>query len=260
MKNSGMSSGYSRSIKLSLTLLLISLSLVLGRVCDVVNLGTSFDPKAAEWADCQFFVLDNLFHTLLEGASNAVNLVMEDEQSIFHEGPVLFDDALFFTTNRLGNMSDPVWGATAPAQLDQFIEIKRLDLKLMELSTVNSAPVDILMANGMTKTADGQNILALSQGFNSTGGAIYELNRNTYEATAILDTFYGKKFNALNDIKVTSDGIIFFSDPVYGFERKLHCCLNTRGQSKRYLIFSYLQQRDSEPEIQSLEAMSIATT
>ena len=67
------------------------------------SLGTSFDPTATEWADCQFFVLDKMFRTLLEGASKAVNLVMEDEQSIFHEGPVLFDDALFFPTNRLGN-------------------------------------------------------------------------------------------------------------------------------------------------------------
>jgi hypothetical protein len=47
----------------------------------------------------------------------------------------------------------------------------------------------------MTKTPDGQNILALSQGFNSTGGAIYELDRSMYEATVILDTFYGKPFN-----------------------------------------------------------------
>ena len=147
-----MSYGYSHSIQLSPSLLVVSLSLVLGRIRDVISLGTSFDPTAGEWADCQFFfVLDELFHTLQEGASKAVNLVMEDEESIFHEGPVLFDDALFFTTNRLGNTSNPVWGSTAPAQLDQFIEIKKLDLKSMELSTVKSTPVDILMANGMTK-------------------------------------------------------------------------------------------------------------
>jgi gluconolactonase len=99
----------------------------------------------------------------------------------------------------------------------------------MEISTVQSTPVDIPMANhGMTKTPDGQNILALSQGFNSTGGAIYELDRSTYETTLILDTFYGKHFNTLNDIKVTNDGIIFFCDPVYaGFERKLHCYLGS---------------------------------
>jgi gluconolactonase len=71
----------------------------------------------------------------------------------------------------------------------------------------------------MAKTADGQNILALSQGFNDTGGIIYELNPTTFQATPILSSFYGAKFNALNDIKVTDDGIIFFSDPVYGFEQ-----------------------------------------
>jgi hypothetical protein len=71
-------------------------------------------------------VLNELFQILLEGASETVNLVMEDEESrnVFHEGPVLFDDALFFTTNRLGDTWEPVWGSTAPAELDQFIEIK----------------------------------------------------------------------------------------------------------------------------------------
>jgi sugar lactone lactonase YvrE len=203
----------------------MSPSLAVGRVCDVISLGTSFDPAASEWADCEFFVFEERFRMLLDGTNLAVNLIMEDLEPIFHEGPVLFDDALFFTTNRLGNMSDPVWGSTAPAQFDQYIEIKKLDLGSMELSTVRSTPVDIPMANGMTKTPDGQNILVLSQGFNLTGGAIYEMDRNTYEATAILDTFYGSNFNALNDIKATSDGIIFFSDPVYGFERKYSCPL-----------------------------------
>ena len=49
------------------------------------------------------------------------------------------------------NTSNPVRGSTAPAQLDQFIKIKKLDMKSMELSTVKSTPVDIIMTNAMTK-------------------------------------------------------------------------------------------------------------
>jgi gluconolactonase len=185
-------------------------------LCNLTEQGSEFDIK--ELTDCDFVALDPLFLSLLEGTSSNITLLKESDLKIFHEGPVLFDDALFFTTNRLGNFTDPVWGSTAPAQLDQFIQIWRLDLATNELSVVTPSP-DIVMANGMTKTADGQKILAVSQGFDDTGGVIYELNPTTFEATPLISTFYGTKFNALNDIKVTKDGIIFFSDPVYGFEQ-----------------------------------------
>lgn len=60
-------------------------------------------------------------------------------------------------------------------QLDQLIHIYRLDLATNEMSVVSLSP-DIVMANGMAKTADEQNILIFSQGFNDTGGAICELD------------------------------------------------------------------------------------
>jgi gluconolactonase len=188
-------------------------------VCNLTEQGTDFDLK--ELTDCDFVALDPLFFSLLEGTSSSIELLLENDLPIFHEGPVLFDDALYFTSNRLGNTSSPgpTWGSTAPAQLDQFIHIYRLDLATNELSVVSPSP-DIVMANGMTKTAgDGKNILVLSQGFNDTGGVIYELDPTTLQATPLVSTFYGTEFNALNDIKVTNDGIIFFTDPVYGFEQ-----------------------------------------
>jgi sugar lactone lactonase YvrE len=190
-------------------------------VCNLTEQGSEFDFQ--ELSDCDFVALDPLFFPLLEGTNynSGITVLLENDLRIFHEGPVLLDDALFFTSDRLGiNTSSPgpTWGSTAPAQPDQFIQIYRLDLATNELSVVTPSP-DIVMANGMTKTADGKNIFVLSQGFNDTGGAIYLLDPTTFQATPIVSTFYGAKFNSLNDIKVTVDGIIFFSDPVYGFEQ-----------------------------------------
>ena len=93
----------------------------------------------------------------------------------------------------------------------------KLDLQTNELSVVETQPT-ILMANGMTKTAGGENILVLSQGKNVTGGGVYELNRKTLQVKPILTSFFGNKFNSPNDIEITNDGILFFSDPPYGFE------------------------------------------
>ncbi len=77
----------------------------------------------------------------------------------------------------------------------------------------------IQMANGMTKTADRENIIVLSQGYNTTGGAIFVLDRKTLKAKPLLTSFFGREFNSPNDIEITSDGILFFSDPPYGFEQ-----------------------------------------
>jgi hypothetical protein len=48
---------------------------------------------------------------------------------------------------------------------------------------------------------------------------LYLLDRETLTSTPVLDTYYGADFNSLNDIKATDDGILFFTDPPYGFEQ-----------------------------------------
>jgi len=88
-----------------------------------------------------------------------------------------------------------------------------------ELSVVSPNP-DIPMANGMRKSADGKKIIVLSQGFNRTGAGVFELDPETLESTPIVNTYYGRNFNSLNDIETTEDGkVLFFTDPPYGFEQ-----------------------------------------
>lgn len=191
--------------------------------CDRVGQGTSFHLQGAK--DCDFLAMDPLFYSLLTNNSS-IELLMEDDQPIFHEGPVFFDDelehALYFTSNRLGDTSlGATWGSTAPPQLEQYIDMYRLDLDTSELSVVanedGNAP--ILMANGMTRTADGRNLLSLSQGLGSVGGGVYEIDRVTKEAVPVVDNYFGAEFNSLNDIVTTSDGIVFLTDPAYGYEQ-----------------------------------------
>ena len=156
----------------------------------------------------------------LESLPNATGSDGDQPESIFHEGPVLFDDALYFTSNRLGKdkSAKPSWGQTSEPKLDQHIKVMKLDLETNELQVLETNPY-IQMANGMTKTADGENILVCSQGFNTTGAAIIELDRKNLETKPVLTSFFGRQFNSLNDIEITADGILFFSDPPYGFEQ-----------------------------------------
>ncbi|KAL3909853.1 MAG: hypothetical protein SGILL_007920 [Bacillariaceae sp.] len=189
-------------------------------VCNLTSHGTSFDLDDPELANCTFIALDPRFYDILDGTNQSVEILLENEENIFHEGPVLLENALFFTTNRLGDTSlGATWGSTAPAQLEQYIDIYMLDRAThTNLTLVNATP-PILMANGQTNGPNGT-ILTLAQGFNDTGGGVFELDPVTWEATPVVETFYGSDFNSLNDIKMTSDGgLIFLTDPPYGFEQ-----------------------------------------
>jgi sugar lactone lactonase YvrE len=200
--------------------LLASASTTYGLVCDRVADGTTFHLKAAENANCEFIALDESFFSLVS-PDTTIDLLMTSDERIFHEGPVFFqeDQELYFTTDRLGNTSlGETWGKTAPTQLDQYINIHKLNLATNNLTIFETNP-PLLMANGMTKSADGTSILALSQGFNATGGGVYMLDRQSGNSTPVLGSVYGVEFNSLNDIKATQDGIIFVSDPAYGFEQ-----------------------------------------
>lgn len=189
-------------------------------VCDLTDRGSSFDIDVPAWKDCDFLMFHPSFASLLP-EQPGVTLLEESDQAIFHEGPVLWQDKLFFNSNRLGDTSlGPSWGEAAPAQLDQYIDMYEYDLLTGDLTTVKPQPQEILMGNGMTLSGDGQKILALSQGFNTTGAAMYEMNPSTYETKLVLNNYYGTPFNSFNDIQVTADDeIIFFTDPVYGFEQ-----------------------------------------
>ena len=186
-------------------------------ICDVVDQGTTFDPSEG---NCDIFVMHESFRSMV-AVTEEIKLRHKAEEKLFHEGPVLFDDALYFVTNRLGPEGDgkanSTWGKVSPPLLHQYIEVWKLDLEsdVLEKQDVNVK----LMANGMTKTADGKNILMLSQGFNTTGGAIFELDRETMDLKLVLDSYFCRQFNSPNDIEITSDGLIFFSDPPYGFEQ-----------------------------------------
>ena len=75
------------------------------------------DLSSPETLACDFIALDPLFLSMVPSDSS-VELLLSNSEQIFHEGPVLFEDKLYFTTNRLGGTSPgPTWGSTAPAQV-----------------------------------------------------------------------------------------------------------------------------------------------
>jgi len=169
--------------------------------------------------NCTFFVFHEQFSSMITDSKDGsmlppIKLLATNNQSIFHEGPVLYQDNLYFTSNRLSK------DGNEPSNLDQYVNIYSYNLQSANISVIQPTPLSIPMANGMTLSSAGDSILVLSQGYNDTGSKIYELDPETGTAFVVLQNFTdGTNFNSMNDIDISRDGIIFFTDPQYGFDQ-----------------------------------------
>ena len=117
-----------------------------------------------------------------------------------HEGPVYVEaeHALYFT-----NLP----------QSGPRVSIKRLDLTTLEVSIVRE---DANGANGMTLAPDGR-LLVCEQGTLLERARISAVDRATGAAETVIDELAGLPLNSPNDIVVSGDGSIWFTDPSYGF-------------------------------------------
>jgi gluconolactonase len=108
-----------------------------------------------------------------------------------HEGPVYVaeEDALYFTTSR------------------PRVEIRRLAVGSGEVTTLRSQTG---VANGMTLDRDGSLLVCEQQ-----PAAITRVDRATGEVDTVVDAYRGAPLNSPNDVVVTRDGAIWFTDPSY---------------------------------------------
>jgi len=115
-----------------------------------------------------------------------------------HEGPVYFpdEDALYFTTLPQGGRSS----------------IKRLARKTRAVTTIVA---DANGPNGMTADRD-DNLVICEQGSRTEPARISRLDRSSGTRTTVVDNWDGLRFNSPNDVIVTHDGAVWFTDPSYG--------------------------------------------
>jgi gluconolactonase len=108
-----------------------------------------------------------------------------------HEGPVYVaeEDALYFTTAR------------------PHVHIRRLAVGSGEITTLRSQTG---VANGMTLGHDGRLLVCEQQ-----PAAITRVDRTDGAFETVLDSYRGVPLNSPNDVVVTCDGAIWFTDPSY---------------------------------------------
>uniref|UniRef100_L2FV76 Gluconolactonase n=1 Tax=Colletotrichum fructicola (strain Nara gc5) TaxID=1213859 RepID=L2FV76_COLFN len=135
-----------------------------------------------------FAVYDDSVKKLF-GADPTLELLHENQDYPFaHEAGVFIerDNTLFITSNQFpddkGGKKIQVCRVTLPA-----------DFAAAKVKCEEIAPEGVYMANGGVNYLDGTRLLVSS--------------------------FHGREFNSVNDVVVHSDGSIWFTDPIYGYEQ-----------------------------------------
>jgi gluconolactonase len=130
-----------------------------------------------------------------------------------HEGPVYAadEDALYFTSvpRRSGHL-DLTLPLVAVRRL--ALDGRRFPVAPNRLTTLR-APANA--ANGMTMDREGRLVMC-EQGSFFEPAAITRLDRRTGAIETLVDSAGGLPLNSPNDVAVTGNGAIWFTDPSYG--------------------------------------------
>jgi gluconolactonase len=167
-----------------------------------------------------------IYHTAFEdilGPEPSITLAVEQDWPFAHEAGVYIpdQDAVFVTSNRLGD------------GLSSSIKINKVSRNENGTWSSEQIPTDVQMGNGGINHGPG--ILFCAQGSTSTpGGLVYMDSSPPYATRTLLDNFHGRQFNSLNDVVLHTDGSIWFTDPIYGFEQGFRPEPQLRSQVYRF--------------------------
>lgn len=164
-----------------------------------------------------FAVHDEAAHALF-GSSPTLELLHENKEYPFaHEAGVFIDadQTLFITSNQY---ADPSTGR-------KKIQISKVTLSraggTTTTSSVEEIHPDVAMGNGGVNYQGGVLFCAQGGADNATQPAalVHMAPRPPYATRTVVSSFHGRAFNSLNDVVVHSDGSIWVTDPIYGWEQ-----------------------------------------
>lgn len=148
--------------------------------------------------------------TAIVGSSPTVDLLASNEDYPFaHEAGVFFPETnhLFITSNRC-----------IGADGQQKVHIVRVDLNQKPV-TYEEITTNIPMGNGGINYGK-DHILFCAQGSMTEPSGLYRMSTTApHKSELLIEGFHGRPFNSVNDVVVHTDGSIWFTDPIYGFEQ-----------------------------------------
>ncbi|KAF9235905.1 hypothetical protein BU15DRAFT_89386 [Melanogaster broomeanus] len=176
----------------------------------------SFNPTGTTPPFIQAF--DPSFIDLVGSSATIRQIASNPDLAFAHEAPIYVPDlnVVFFSstngdwyTNNIVEMINMTEVDTALASTNDSVNVQVQTLDLADT---------VQMVNGGTGPYKG-NLLFATSGRALLPPSIVLVNPSSpYNTTVLLDNFYGRQFNSLNDIKVLpGTDIMFFTDPSYGW-------------------------------------------
>ncbi|KAJ6790013.1 hypothetical protein PWT90_03802 [Aphanocladium album] len=173
--------------------------------------------------DRPFHVYDSEFLDIIGHEPKLTIIAESDKDPLFHEAVVWVPptDEVFFVQN--AGPPDAGTGLNKSAIVQKISVKEALQIASgnktghVQVHTVKSNP-PVINPNGGTNYKG--NILFAGEGMgNKTAPALYAVNpRSPYNSTILINNYYGRQFNSLNDIGINPrNSHIYFTDPLYGY-------------------------------------------
>ncbi|KAF9011403.1 hypothetical protein BDQ17DRAFT_1322291 [Cyathus striatus] len=185
------------------------------------NSSQAFNPNGKKAPFIQ--VLDKTFSSVLGPNPIFRQVSFNASFGFAFEGPIYIPetDEIFFSTSPILDT------APAPPISNSIAKVKLADVEQAlandDGSEIN-VPVEILdlpgtlnMTNGGTGPFHGS-LLFCTDGYLNNPPVIAMVNpKSPNNFTVLLDNYFGRQFNSIDDLKLHPSGKIFFTDTIYGF-------------------------------------------
>lgn len=103
-------------------------------------------------------------------------------------------------------------------KLEKKVMISRLTRKEDDSWTRKELLTLAVLCNGGTNYTDGHLVFCAQGDYREMGGLVHIEADYPFKMSQLLNNYMGRRFNSLNDVAVHSDGSVWFTDPIYGFE------------------------------------------
>ncbi|KAL5637431.1 hypothetical protein ACGC1H_004004 [Rhizoctonia solani] len=156
-----------------------------------------------------------------EGAT--LKVVAQAAYAAFHEAGVYIPSTkqVYFTSNRLNTTNETTYRFPTYSQFNKMALSPSAD-GTYKWSTIFPPSNDFILPNGGT-IYNGQVLMAV-QGYGmNVPSSLMLVNSKTNQAKTVLNNFYGRAFNSINDVAVldlngrVETQWVFFTDPPYGY-------------------------------------------
>lgn len=169
-----------------------------------------------------FQVFDKTFAHILGKKATITEIAHNATFAFAHEAPI-YDPAtedVYFASNAGGDLG--LSGLHANNRVGKIslkgVQADKLNGTAIDLPiTLLDLPEEVQMTNGGTGPYYGR-LMFINAGRGHRPPSLTLVDPTPpYNTTVLLDNFYGRQFNSLNDVKIHPSGMVFFTDTIYGF-------------------------------------------